>query len=149
MSDQKCWDAALIKTWRTDATLHDTMSLFTAMTNKLTKDCDPPLRRLPNTHLSFKHGVRLFVARYLPKINDRLLSQSPDKDVLLLKKLETSSYDTLNNPFKRDHEIEYAKKTVHQNEARIMVENDMYRNRNRSTDWNVVKGVRRVQRKRS
>lgn len=149
MSDQKSWDAALIKTWRTSSTLHDAMSLFTALTGKLTKDCDPPLKRLPPSYLPFKWSVRVFVYSYLPKINDRLLKQDPAKDVLLLRKLETSSYDTLDKPFNRDLEIKEMRQMIRKNEGIINLVNDRYRSRNQKTDWGVVKGPSRIKRKRS
>jgi hypothetical protein len=46
MSDQKNWDAALIKTWRTNANVGDAHKLFTTLSGKYTTDCDPPLKRI-------------------------------------------------------------------------------------------------------
>jgi hypothetical protein len=69
MSDQKNWDAALIKTWRTNANVGDTMKLFTALSGKYVTDCDPPLKRIPPIGLPWYVGVRVFAAAHLPKIS--------------------------------------------------------------------------------
>ena len=94
MSDQKNWDAAVISTWRRAGSVMDAMILFKALSGKQTDQCDPPLKRLPLVNYPWKIGIRIFVANHLSKISKRLWEQTPDKDILLLRKLETSSYDT-------------------------------------------------------
>ena len=148
MSDQKCWDAALIKIWRTSGNLFDAMSLFTALTSKHTDQCEPPLKRLPRQGMPRKVGVRTFMAAYLPKISERLWQQDPDKDVLLLRKLETSSYDTASVNLNADHELVNAQRRVKQDHLRINFNTDSYTSRNSKTDWNVVKGGVRIRRKK-
>lgn len=148
-SDQKYWDAALIKTWRTSGTLWNAMSLFTTLTGKKTSECDPPLKRTPRPGMPFRIKVRVFVSSYLPKISDWLWRQGPDKDVLLLRKLETSAYDTATTNINRDLELIDAQKNVKEDRERIKLNNTQYINRNNATDWNVVKGrnsVRRLKR---
>lgn len=148
-SDQKCWDAALIKTWRTSGTLWDAMSLFTTLTGgKHTDECDPPLKRLPRPGMPFRISARVFVASYLPKINDRLWAQDPDKDVLLLRKLETSPYDTATVNLKVDHELINTQRKLKENHARVTLKNDRFLDRNSATDWGVVKGPARVSRRK-
>ena len=148
--EQKCWDAALIKIWRTQGTIHDAMSLFTALTGKLTDQCDPPLKRVPRDGMPFKIGIRVFVASYLPKINDRLWNQPPDKDVLLLRKLQTSNYDTIKNaPIDQaERELIRAKRDTRKNHETIALNTASYYGRNSATDWNVNKGPVRVRAKR-
>lgn len=144
--EQKCWDAALIKIWRTQGTIHDAMSLFTALTGKLTDQCDPPLKRVPRNGMPFKIGIRVFVATYLPKINDRLWDQPPDKDVLLLRKLQTSNYDTLKSvPISAgEAELRKVKRSTHANNAISVLNIHKYSERNNATDWNVSKGPYRL-----
>ena len=92
--------------------------------------------------MPFKIGIRVFVASYLPKINERLWSQSPDKDVLLLRKLQTSNYDTIKNAPIDDAERELilAKQETRKNHEKISLSAEQYYGRNSATDWNVTKG---------
>jgi hypothetical protein len=147
MSDQKNWDAALIKTWRTHGNVIDAMVLFKAIAGKQTDECDPPLKRLPPVNFPWKVGMRVFVANHLSKISKRLWDQTPDKDILLLRKLETSSYDTekdiiddLNLARERGQDIRNRKKV-----AMSVLE---YSNRNQATDWGITKGPSRIRAKR-
>lgn len=99
--------------------------------------------------MPFRIKVRVFVSSYLPKISDWLWRQGPDKDVLLLRKLETSAYDTATTNINRDLELIDAQKNVKEDRERIKLNNTQYINRNNATDWNVVKGrnsVRRLKR---
>lgn len=149
MSDQKNWDAALIKTWRNFGNLHDLFSLFTALSGKKTNECDPPLIRMPRTGMPTHVGVRMFVAHYLPKINDRLLEQHPDKDVFLLRKLETSAYDIHRQARSQaECERDQAKRQTKSNTGKTVLGLNNYANRNHSTDWNVTKGPSRIRRSR-
>jgi hypothetical protein len=148
MSDQKFWDAALIKTWRTNSTILDAFLLFKALSNKRTYECDPPLKRLPPLGMPYKIHVRVFVHDRLPKINDRLWKQTPDKDVLLLRKLETSSYDTLRTAYNRDTSIDTASEDIKRNKSIITANDSFYKNRNSATDWKTVKGPVKIQRLR-
>jgi hypothetical protein len=147
-SDQKCWDAALIKIWRTSGTLWDAMSLFTTLTGKHTSECDPPLKRIPRPGMPFKIKVRVFTSSYLPKINDRLWAQDPDKDVLLLRKLETSAYDTATTDLKRDYELINAQRKIKADHEHIKLNNTHFMDRNNATDWGVVKGRARISRRK-
>lgn len=147
MSDQKNWDAALIKTWRLSGIIKNTFQLFYALGGKLISDCDPPLKRVPPIGMPGHVGVRVFVAELLPKISDRLWNQTPDKDILLLRKLETSSYDVQKSRLV-DPSMTEVRSSLKANKQR----NELIRNvigvRNHDTDWNVTKGKRSVQRMR-
>ena len=146
MSDQKNWDAALIKTWRLAGSIGDVYALFNAIAGKRTDECDPPLKRMPPSNIPWKVGVRVFVANHLSKISNRLWDQSPEKDVLLLRKLETSAYDTESEKIHADsaldHEKRQFKKTA---QIRSLVTTNIS-NRNHATDWNVTKGPSRSRR---
>lgn len=148
MSDQKNWDAALIKTWRLAGSIGDVYSLFSHLSGKRTDECEPPLKRLPPGHIPWGIGVRVFVANHLSKISNRLWDQPPEKDILLLRKLETSSYDTETEKMHRDSELEAERKRVRQNREMQTLITTNISNRNRSTDWNVTKGPTRIRRAR-
>lgn len=139
MSDQKNWDAALIKTWRLAGCIGDVFVLFKSLSGKQADQCDPPLKRMPPKNIPWQVGVRVFVAERLSKISNRLWDQTPDKDILLLKKLETSNYDTETERIHRDRELESVRKDVKQNRERRTLITTNISNRNHDTDWNVTK----------
>jgi len=142
MSDQKNWDAALIKTWRLGGNIGDVYVLFKSLSGKRTDECDPPLKRMPAPGIPWKIGVRVFVAQYLPKISARLWEQTPDKDILLLRKLETSQYDTLKARMHDEGQAERASliNNVKSNRKRIGMNTLNNSIRNQATDWHVTKG---------
>lgn len=142
MNEQKNWDAALIKVWRTSGNMWDAKSLFYALSGKFADDCDPPLLRTPKNYFPYKVGVKVFVASFLPKISERLWNQTPDKDVLLLRKLETSTYDTATVNMNADRELDAERARLIANRKRVGMSTLEYLNRNNDTNWNVVKGSR-------
>ena len=147
MSDQKNWDAALIKTWRLAGTYVDALRLFKALSGKRTDECDPPLKRVPKKFLPFGVGIRVYVAEYLPKISARLWDQPPEKDILLLRKLETSPYDSMETKM-YDAEKSKLITEVYSNRKRIAMNVLATSNRNQATDWGVTKGPATVRVKR-
>ena len=140
MSDQKNWDAALIKTWRLAGCIGDVYALFKAISGKRTDECDPPLKRMPPSNIPWKVGVRVFVANHLSKISNRLWDQPPEKDILLLRKLETSAYDTEKEKMRTDSALDAEKRQIKNNRERRSLTTSRISNRNQATDWNVVKG---------
>jgi hypothetical protein len=147
MSDQKNWDAAVIKTWRNAGSVFDAMVLFTALSGKQVTDCDPPLKRTPPVPYPWKIGIRVFVANHLSKISKRLWEQTPDKDILLLRKLETSSYDTEKEVL-HDKELDKEHSQYKRNRKKVAMSTLSVSNQGYNTDWNVTKGAVRVRRKR-
>ena len=147
MSDQKNWDAALIKTWRLAGTYGDALRLFNALSGKRTDECDPPLKRIPKRYLPYGVGIRVFVAEHLPKISNRLWDQTPDKDILLLRKLETSPYDSMETKM-YDSGMAALTHEVATNKKRIAMESLSKSIRNQATDWGVTKGPAKVRIKR-
>jgi hypothetical protein len=139
MSDQKNWDAALIKTWRLAGNIGDVYILFKALSGKRSDECDPPLKRMPDPGIPWKVGVRVFVANNLSKISARLWDQPPEKDILLLRKLETSSYDTEKEKMHVDKELAREQKMLKQNRERRTLTSTRISDRNKATDWNVTK----------
>jgi hypothetical protein len=139
MSDQKNWDAALIKTWRLAGSVGDVFVLFKALSGKRSDECDPPLKRMPRANYPWRIDVRVFVADHLSKISKRMWEQPPEKDILLLRKLETSSYDTEGEKMHVDKELEEQRKMVRENRERRTLTTTRISNRNHNTDWNVVK----------
>ena len=147
MSDQKNWDAAVISTWRRAGSVQDAVLLFRDLSGKQLTDCDPPLKRTPPNSYPWKIGIRVFVANYLSKISKRLWDQTPDKDILLLRKLETSSYDTEKGII-NDLDLAKERQQDNRNRKKVAMSALEYSNRNQSTDWNVTKGPSRVRMKR-
>ena len=119
----------------------DALKLFSTLAGKRTDECDPPLKRVPKGHFPYNVGIRVFVAEFLPKINDRLWGQTQDKDILLLRKLETSPYDAMELRMYNSDSMVLMKK-VATNESRMAMESLAKSNRNHNTDWNVMKGTR-------
>ena len=147
MSDQKNWDAALIKTWRNAGSVFDAMVLFKAISGKKVEDIEPPLKRIPPTPYPWRIGIRIFVANHLSKISKRLWEQDPSKDILLLRKLETSPYDT-EKEFVHDKELNNEREQYVRNRKKIAMSTLAVSNQGYDTDWNVTKGPSRIRRVR-
>lgn len=147
MSDQKNWDAAVISTWRRAGSVQDAMILFKSITGKQTDQCDPPLKRLPLANYPWKVGIRVFVANNLSKISKRLWEQTPDKDILLLRKLETSSYDTETDII-NDLDLAKERSQDYRNRKKVQMSTLEASNRNQATNWSVTKGPSRIKMKR-
>lgn len=141
---QEYWDACLIKTWRKHGSYGDAVRMFRSITgiDLLTKEGHRAVLRTPRGFFPIKTGIRLFVARYLPKISDRLFDQPPEKDVMLLRKLSTSKYDTEEKEYttSSDHEHNNIGRTVKTSMLRIGITFQAANDRNAATDWSVVKG---------
>jgi len=149
---QQYWDACLIKTWRQFGSLLDAIQMFKSITgidvltdNKLQ---ERKILRTPVGFFPLRSNVRLFVAQYLPKISDRLFDQSPEKDVLLLKKLSTSKYDVekkaYTNQFDHEHKNQIRSQRI--NQLKVGMSTQSVSGRNQATDWNVVKGPTKTRR---
>ncbi len=136
---QEYWDACLIKTWRENATLFATVQMFESITGMKFSECK--LLRIPHDGYRWKTGVRAFVAGYLHKINDRLWNQPPEKDVLLLRKLATSTYTTAKTNVIYDSEYKALNKEHRNNREIVELRQTKYYQRNRATDWGVTKGA--------
>jgi hypothetical protein len=141
MSDQKNWDAVMIKIWRNNGTLMDAMFLFNRILGKRATDCDPPLKRFPPGGFPWKVGVKVFVSSYLPKISTWLWDHDADRDIDLLRKLEGSNYDCMEKA-RADAEHQKAYKETATNKKKIAMAHLAYTNRNNDTNWNIVKGSR-------
>jgi hypothetical protein len=145
---QEYWDACLIKTWRNDGKLLDAFQMFRSVTGKRTDEIDPPLLRLPSAGVPWKLPARAYMAAYLEKISNRLWEQSPEKDVLLLKKLQTSKYTTTTQNTNNDLELAAERQAHNSNRKRNAMSALNKSNRNQATDWGVTKGPSRVKMKR-
>ena len=138
---QEYWDACLIKTWRRHGTLQDAFSLFLSVTGQ--KATESGLLRLPQKGIPWTVHARVFVAQFLPKINDWLWDKPPEKDVVLLKKLSTSKYDTLETAFRSnaDKELKVEQAHLRKNRLRVGMNTIERNNRGQPTDWGVTKGA--------
>jgi len=123
----------------------DAMILFTALSGKNVMDCEPSLKRTPPVPYPWKIGIRVFVANHLSKISKRLWEQTPDKDILLLRKLETSSYDTEKDII-NDLSLARERSQDSRNRKKVSMSALEYSNRNQATDWGVNKGSIRIRR---
>ena len=139
---QEYWDACLIRTWRKHGTLQDVFSLFLSVTGQ--KATEVGVLRIPNKGIPWSMDVRIFVAEYLPKINDWLWDKPPEKDVVLLKKLSASKYNTLDKAFKTNMEKELQKEQTNiiLNRKIRTLTTIRISERNQATDWGVTKGGR-------
>ncbi len=144
MNYQKNWDAALIKTWRRAGTLLDAMILFEAISGQRVFECNPPLKRTPNMGYPWRIGVRVFIANHLEKISIRLWEQPPEKDILLLRKLETSPYNTTLQPTTVDNERSNIMAQNKRNKLKIQGDRLAYSNTNKSSDWGVATGSLKI-----
>lgn len=84
--------------------------------------------------------VRPFVAAHLEKISNRLWDQPPEKDVLLLKKLQSSSYTTTAANTNQDKEMNNQRAQYKRSRLKVGMHALAVSERNSATDWNVVKG---------
>jgi len=139
---QEYWDACLIKTWRNIGTFYDLNKMFHSIVGKWPTDMEPRLLRTPLRWTPGKMQVRYYVAHFLPKINDRLHAQPPEKDVFLLRKLQESNYDTAKDYLKSETEKERdAVSRQHSFARKVNAHNiKAITERNHETDWNKVKG---------
>lgn len=135
-TDQKIWDACLIKTWRNAGTVLDAISMYQNIAHK---ELDFSLLRVPKAGYPWKTGIRVFVASHLYKISKRLWQQPPEKDIELLKKLQTSSYTTSKDDVERDKTLANEASQHKRNSKKVGMSNLAYKNRNYDTNWNVVK----------
>jgi len=71
-----------------------------------------------------------------------------EKDVLLLRKLATSKYDTAKEDTSPDTDLKRQRRQLRRNGKRIAMETLSVSIRNASTDWNVTKGPSQVRRAR-
>lgn len=141
---QEYWDACLIRAWRNFHTFYDLDRMFFSITGKWPNEIEPRLLRTTKRKLPKGTGIRYFVAHFLPKINERLLNQPPEKDVFLLRKLQESNYDTAKDYLKSETEKErvavsekhHVARKVNAHNIKVITE------RNHETDWNKVKGGR-------
>lgn len=141
---QEYWDACLIRAWRRQLSLIDAMSMFLSLTGKRVDECE--LLRVPLDNIPWRTGVRVFTAYHLPKINDRLWDQDPEKDLALLRKLQKSKYNTEKQQYRtnadRDLANEQAKNRTNRKKNEFSL--NEVQNRNSATDWNVTKGAARI-----
>lgn len=141
---QEYWDACLIRAWRRQLNLMDAMSMFLSLTGKRIDECE--LLRIPLPNTPWKSGVRVFTAYYLPKINDRLWDQEPEKDILLLRKLQKSKYSTEKTQYRTNADRDLAQEQAKNRKNRKKNEyiTRAVADRNSGTDWNVTKGRAKV-----
>lgn len=144
---QEYWDACLIRAWRKNENVLAAVIMFKSITGKAFYEYDPPLLRLPKEGFPWKIGAKVFVAEFLFKMSKRLWEQPPEKDVLLLKKLKDSKYDTENN-FMKYRELDNERNKLHVNRLRVGMSMLGKSNRNGDTDWNTVKGHRKIGRRK-
>jgi len=141
---QEYWDACLIRAWRRQLNLMDAMSMFLSLTGKRIDECE--LLRVPLPSIPWRTGVRVFTAYHLPKINDRLWEQEPEKDLALLRKLQKSKYNTEKTQYRTNADRDLASAQARNRRNRQKNEYSLTEaiNRNSATDWNVTKGAAKI-----
>jgi hypothetical protein len=136
---QEYWDACLIRGWRLHGTILNSMIIFKSITGKEIFNYDPRLLRIPRDGYPWTIHLRVFVADHLSKISKRLWEQPPEKDVMLLRKLKDSKYDTELDKLK-NHELDNERSQLYRNRKKVGMSSLAASQRNSATDWNVVKG---------
>jgi len=141
---QEYWDACLIRAWRRQLSLLDAMSMFYSITGKRIDECE--LLRTPFQNIPWTTGVRVFTASYLPKVSDRLWDQDPEKDIALLRKLQTSKYTTEKTAYRTNADRDLANERARNRRNKQVVELSLTKaiNKNSATDWNVTKGAAKI-----
>ena len=139
---QEYWDACLIRVWRNLGNFYDLNKMFQSIVGKWPIDVEPRLLRSPKRWTPGGMQVRYFTAHFLPKINDRLLAQKPEKDVALLRKLKDSKYDTQDDYILSVDERERHNMGTHNRVTKQVNAHNAkaIASRNEATDWNKVKG---------
>lgn len=145
---QEYWDACLIKSWRNHGNLLDAIMMFKSITGEMMYEVTPPLLRTPPEGTPWKLPARAYMAQRLEKISDRLWDQPPEKDVALLKKLQTSSYTTSTANTNTDNAMERERSQYLRNRKKVAMSTLNASNQNQATDWNIVKGPVKVRAKR-
>jgi len=143
---QEYWDACLIKTWRNDGDLIDAYKMFFSITG--IKAEGSGLYRVPTFFIPYTIRIRIFVAQFLPKINDWLWDKPKERDVDLLKKLSTSKYDVHKKAYlaNSDKELRMVQEHTRKNKKMRQLITHLVAERNHNTDWGIVKGSLRVKR---
>ena len=141
---QEYWDACLIRAWRRQLNMMDVMSMLLSLTGKRIDECE--LLRIPLPNTPWKSGVRVFTAYHLPKINEKLWDQDPEKDILLLRKLQKSKYSTEKNAYhtNADRELKNEQARIRKNKKINELARTVRAERNSATDWGVTKGAAKV-----
>lgn len=138
MSEQLSWDRFLIEGWRKDYKLAWAVHRWQEENNKPI-DMDS-LLRTPRKNFPLNIRIRIFIANFLPKINDRLWDQPVERDEPLIAKLQTTKYDTLNTVIKTEEDRERARENNHKYREMRTYTTLKMSERNAATDWNTVKG---------
>ena len=141
-TNQEYWDACVIRTWRKAGNVMDVFQMFESITNLKAMEIEPKLLRLPPPGYPWKIGIRVFVANHLSKISKRLWEQAPELDVVMLRKLASSIYDTEKEGMKSDSSLQNEKNKIRKNTIRNEFSARIVAARNSRTDWNVHKGPR-------
>ena len=139
-TQQEYWDACLIRAWRNFQNMSDLNKTFRSITGKWPEEVEPRLLRTPIKWMPHTTGVRYYTAQFLPKINDRLLAQKPEKDVAMLRKLQESKYD-VEEAIKSEDEkhSNYVGAVSRRDRALREYKTTMISRANEDSDWNVVK----------
>lgn len=136
---QKYWDACLIREWRNHGTINSAEHMFKSISGDYVK-AFPELLRIPPQGMPRKISIRVFVASNLPMISERLWAQEMDQDVALLRALQESKYTIHKSPTSQmQKEFNNLNSQVKRNSLKVGLNTLAYSNRNRKTDWNIVK----------
>ena len=142
---QLAWDRALIETWRKAGSLLNAVWRWEEKTGLRFSDHIDQIKRTPTKIMPWKIGVRVFVAGYLPKINDRMWDQKPERDEALIQKLQTTNYDTQKRQTRTEQDRAIQREAYATKKSTEITKLDItkYMQRNDDTNWKVVKASRR------
>lgn len=148
---QAMWDAHLIRAWRRFHTLGSLMYAFAQSQGANTKgfwmreftdEWRTKLKRFVPVGLHPSIQTRVFMDSFLPKVHNYLLEHSPEHDVRLLMRLQTSDYDTLKRavPTSVANEKKRLARRIRNATEVIKLNTTIHSERNSGTNGNVVKG---------
>ena len=134
--NQRFWDAMIIKSWNEFGN-----SYSLGMACKYEFGVYPQELELLRTKDLYKQGTRVWVARYLTPLSERLWITPKEKQVQLLDWLEETKLDCKLNKRTQKYGSEVAGSTkrdkLRMQQSRIS--NDLQQSLNRNNMWKVVK----------
>jgi len=134
--DQKYWDAMIIRSWNKFETC-----------KKLSYSCFYEFGDYPE-NLNLKRntkmfgGVRAWVASYMPELSEKLWNVPKEKQVDLLKWLQTTKIDIQKPSSKQNKYATEAVKRTHKNQKLLQqktTSKNLEQTLNRNNMWQVVK----------
>lgn len=143
---QSYWDYYVISGWRRFHTLQYATQRFHTLSGMWPFEAG--LLRAPDpTNTALKQAMRAWVHQRLPKVDEWLQGNGPDRDVELLRKLAESDYDSLDRNWRTDRSQVSTYRAVHKQEGTIKARRSLVKNTRDVNAPDIVKPRRSVLRR--